>query len=75
MLGGMGPMELIIIFLIVVLLFGGKKIPEIARGLGKGIREFKTSVNGTNEADADASKLTAKPEVKSLPPDSQIPKT
>ena len=36
-----GYQEMIIIFLIVLLLFGGKKIPEIARGLGKGIREFR----------------------------------
>lgn len=52
MLGGIGPMELIIIFLIVILLFGGKKIPEIAKGLGKGIRDFKTSMNGTDEEEA-----------------------
>ena len=36
-----GPMELILIFLVVFLLFGAKKIPEIARGLGQGIKEFK----------------------------------
>jgi sec-independent protein translocase protein TatA len=36
-----GYQEMIIIFLIVLLLFGGKKIPEIARGLGKGLREFR----------------------------------
>ena len=36
-----GPMELLLIFLVVLLLFGAKKIPEIARGLGQGIREFK----------------------------------
>ncbi|MFL5730522.1 MAG: twin-arginine translocase TatA/TatE family subunit [Cytophagaceae bacterium] len=40
-LGGMGVPELIVIFLIIVLLFGAKKIPDLARGLGKGIREFK----------------------------------
>ena len=56
MLGGIGPMELIIIFLIVILLFGGKKIPEIAKGLGKGIRDFKTSMSGANE-EADAKTL------------------
>ncbi|HAO99230.1 MAG TPA: twin-arginine translocase TatA/TatE family subunit [Fibrobacteres bacterium] len=44
----LGPMELIIILLIVVLLFGGRKIPEIAKGLGKGIREFKGAMNGEN---------------------------
>ena len=36
-----GPTELIIIVVLVLLLFGGKKIPELMRGLGKGIKEFK----------------------------------
>ncbi len=41
MFGGIGPQEIIVILLIVLLLFGAKRIPEVARGLGKGIREFK----------------------------------
>ena len=41
MLGGLGAQELLLIFLVVLLLFGAKRIPEIARGLGKGILEFK----------------------------------
>ena len=41
MLGGLGPPEIIIIFLVILLLFGGKKLPELAKGLGKGIKEFK----------------------------------
>lgn len=57
-----GPMELILIFLVVVLLFGGKKIPEIAKGLGKGIRDFKSSLAGNEEKD-DAKNL-AKPDLK-----------
>ena len=36
-----GHWEILIIFIIILLLFGGKKIPEVARGLGKGLREFK----------------------------------
>ena len=40
-MGSFGGTELIIIFLIILLVFGAKRIPEIARGLGKGIREFK----------------------------------
>jgi len=41
MFGGLGPPEIIIIFLVILLLFGGKKLPELAKGLGKGIKEFK----------------------------------
>jgi sec-independent protein translocase protein TatA len=40
-LGGMGVPELLVIFGIIILLFGAKKIPDLARGIGKGIREFK----------------------------------
>jgi sec-independent protein translocase protein TatA len=40
-LGGLGGTELIIILFVILLLFGAKKIPELARGMGKGIREFK----------------------------------
>ena len=42
-MGGIGAPELIIIFLVVLLVFGAKRIPEIARGLGKGIKEFKSA--------------------------------
>lgn len=41
MLGGIGMSEVLVILLIVLLVFGAKRIPEIAQGLGKGIREFK----------------------------------
>ncbi len=40
-----GP-EMILIFLVVLMLFGGKKLPELARGLGKGLREFKDASDG-----------------------------
>ena len=40
-MGSFGPMEIGLILLIVLLVFGAKRIPEIARGLGKGLREFK----------------------------------
>jgi sec-independent protein translocase protein TatA len=44
-----GPMELLVILGIAVLLFGGKKIPEVAKGLGEGIRNFKTALKGEEE--------------------------
>ncbi|MDQ2900807.1 MAG: twin-arginine translocase TatA/TatE family subunit [Acidobacteriota bacterium] len=43
-LGGLGMPELLVILGVGVLLFGGKKIPELAKGLGEGIRSFKTSL-------------------------------
>ena len=53
-LGSIGGTELIIILIIVLLIFGGKKLPELARGLGKGIREFKRATKEVqNELDVD----------------------
>jgi sec-independent protein translocase protein TatA len=40
-LGGLGGQEIMLILLVILIFFGAKKIPELARGLGKGIREFK----------------------------------
>ena len=45
-LGSIGMPEVLIIALIVLLLFGGKKIPELMKGLGKGVKSFKDGVNG-----------------------------
>jgi sec-independent protein translocase protein TatA len=49
LVGGLGTQEILLIALVAVLLFGGKKIPELAKGLGEGIRNFKTSVKGEEE--------------------------
>jgi sec-independent protein translocase protein TatA len=46
MLKSIGLPELLIILVVAVLLFGGKKIPEVAKGLGEGIRNFKDSLKG-----------------------------
>lgn len=44
---GIGPPELFLIFLALLLLFGAKRLPEIAQGMGKGIREFKKAMKDT----------------------------
>ena len=45
-LGNLGATEIILIALVVLLFFGGKKIPELMKGLGKGVKSFKEGVNG-----------------------------
>ena len=52
LLFGLGMQEVLVIALIVLLLFGGKKIPELMKGLGKGVKSFK---DGMNEASPDPS--------------------
>ncbi|MER3408936.1 MAG: twin-arginine translocase TatA/TatE family subunit [Thermoleophilia bacterium] len=44
-----GPWELIILVLVILLVFGARRLPEIGRGLGKGMREFKDAVTGKEE--------------------------
>ena len=44
----LGTQEIIIIAIIILILFGGKRIPELMKGLGKGVRYFKDSVNGVD---------------------------
>lgn len=46
---GLGMSEIILIALVVLLLFGGKKIPELMKGLGKGVKSFKDGVNGVED--------------------------
>ncbi|NWO29172.1 twin-arginine translocase TatA/TatE family subunit [Capnocytophaga sp. oral taxon 903] len=48
-LGVVGPWQVVIIVALILLLFGGKKIPELMRGLGTGIREFKDATKDPNE--------------------------
>lgn len=45
----LGTWEIVIIVLVVLLLFGGKKIPELMKGLGKGVKSFKDGVNGVED--------------------------
>ncbi len=52
-IGGFGIEKLLLIFVIVLLVFGAKRIPEIAGSMGKGIREFKKSINELQSGHAD----------------------
>ena len=44
-LGVIGPTQILVIVILIIVLFGGKKIPELMRGLGKGVKSFKDGVN------------------------------
>lgn len=51
LLAALGTQEVLVILVVVLLLFGGKKIPELMSGLGKGIREFNNGKNGLDDRD------------------------
>ncbi len=53
LLGMIGPREVVLIVLVILLMFGGKKIPELMRGLGKGMSEFKKGKEEGNEKKED----------------------
>lgn len=48
-IGGLGPTELVIILVLMLLIFGGTKLPQLAKGLGEGIRNFKKAVADDDE--------------------------
>ena len=52
--------EILVILVVVLLLFGGKKIPELLKGLGTGIKEFKDASKGEDEAKANSKKEETK---------------
>jgi len=56
LLGAIGPWQIVLIVVIVLLLFGGKKIPELMRGLGQGMKEFKNASKGEGEEKKEGDK-------------------
>ena len=72
---GLGPFEMILIFAVLLLMFGAKRLPELASGMGKGIRDFKRSLNGLDEQSIQANQqqnylaqTPAPPAVGAVPP-------
>ena len=75
---GMGPWEIILILVVVLLLFGARRLPEMAQGLGKGIKEFRKAMKDTTDeikgsVDADAKTSGHKPPEHTAPKDDQKP--
>ncbi len=63
-----GPTEIILLLLLALLLFGAKRLPEIGRSLGTGMREFKDSVSGGSKAEATQAQIPAQTPVAPAPP-------
>ena len=55
-----GPVGIILIVLVILLLFGGKKIPELMKGLGKGVKEFKDATNNPEGTDSTKGEVNEK---------------
>ena len=54
-----GPLEIVLILIVALVIFGPKRLPELGRSAGKGIREFKNSVTGKDDDDEDSSTIEA----------------
>ncbi len=65
---GLKPPELILIIAVILLLFGGKKIPELGAGIGQAIRGFKKAMNGPDEQEPPRAPEPPRAEVKALAP-------
>ena len=64
-MGGLGAPEIILIIVAILIMFGGKKIPELMKGLGRGVKEFKDAQNGesTTASNSNTSTTEDKPKV------------
>ncbi len=64
MMGNIGPMEILVVLVIALVVFGPKRLPDLGQSLGKGIREFKGSVTGESDGPAEpaqAAQVEARP--------------
>ena len=76
MLSGIGLPEILVIFLLILLLFGAKRIPEMAQGMGKGIKEFKKAMKDVqDEIDVSATPPRSPNTIAPAPPANQVQAT
>ena len=59
MLGDIGPLEIVVVLIIALIVFGPKRLPELGNGLGRGIREFKETVTGEKRDEVESKAVTA----------------
>jgi sec-independent protein translocase protein TatA len=57
-----GPLELIVVLIIALIVLGPKRLPEVGRSVGKGMREFKEAISGENEEERERETLTRQPD-------------
>ncbi len=69
MLGNIGPLEIVVVLIIALIVFGPKRLPELGNGLGRGIREFKETVTGEKTDEVDDVKVVAAAEAPTNPAD------
>ena len=72
-IGGLGFGELVLIFAVLLLLFGAKRLPELASGMGRGIRDFKRAINGLDDASIQANDAPAAVKQAAAQPQVQAP--
>lgn len=71
----LGPMEIIIVLAIALIVFGPKRLPELGRGLGRGMRDFKAGLTGSDEEDRRAEEADKRAVAATIAPSAPVPVT
>ena len=72
MLANVGPLEIVVVLIIALVVFGPKRLPELGNGLGRGLREFKETVTGDKFDDVDNGKPAAALKATAAPTEAKI---